>query len=265
LRQGRSAVLLLAALALGGSVRAGERGFTGRWVADLSTQDASQSVDVYVVANGLYECRSCTPPRSYPADGQPHPVPGDAEVISEAVTVLGPRAIRTRIVSPTRVRETTMTVAADDRTARYVSIDRRTDLPGRLRTEYLARRIAPAPAGANRASGSWRGIRYVAVPDVLRTVELGEQGDRFTYRTPSGVHYTAILGGPAVPVEGPQGAVATAAVVQAGPRTVVETREAGGKTVLRRTFTLSPDGRSMTMETLNVETGAAFRATSRRK
>jgi len=236
---------------------------SGRWVADLSTQDATETLDVYEVANGLYACLRCTPPRRYPADGKLRPVPGDPGV-SESVTVISPRAIVTRIVSQGRTRETTMTVDAQDRTATYVSIDHRDDLPGTLMTEYLARRVAPAPRGANQVSGSWRGVRYVSVPEALRAVDLHDDGRRFTWAQPTGEHFTASYGGPYAPIQSRNGVIGLAAVKRVDARTVVETRKAGGKLVMTRTYRLSQDGKSLSMATLNEVTGSTFRATSRR-
>ncbi|HWE45923.1 MAG TPA: hypothetical protein VG407_07830 [Caulobacteraceae bacterium] len=255
---------LIAAVALAAAAPASSP-FTGRWIADLKTQDASQMVDNYLVAGGRYDCKSCDPPRSYPADGKPYAVPGDREVTSESVTVLSPRSIRTRIVSPTRVRETTMIVATDDETAHYIAIDHRTDLKGVLRTEYIARRIAPAPKSANRVSGSWRGVRYVSVPEVLRTIELESDGRTLTYRVPSGAHFTAVIDGPPAPVETPQGVQGMTQVTRDGPRTLVDTRKIDAKLVMRRTFTVSQDGRSLDVATFDPDTGVTFRATSRKK
>ena len=95
--------------------------FDGAWVADLDTQSGLAS-DMYLVKDGNYGCATCEPPRSYRADGKPHPVPGDPDVASESVSITGPRTIVTHIVRPPLDRTTTMTVAADDQTATYVSL-----------------------------------------------------------------------------------------------------------------------------------------------
>jgi hypothetical protein len=242
-----------------------ESAIDGVWIADLSTQALSPNPDIYLVADGQYRCDSCSPPRAYRADGHPHPVPGDAEVITESVRVAGPRSIITHIVSPAMDRVTTMTVAADDRTATYVSIDHRPGIVGPLRTEYLARRTAPAPAGAHPVSGSWQGVRYVSVPEPLRTIELHEAGGALTYSVPLGVRYTAAYGGAPVVVQGPYGGKVMAAVRRLDDRTVQETRTDDGKVAFIRTFTVSADGRSLEVTTTVPATGATFRATSHRK
>src|SRR5205823_6503923 len=128
--------------------------------------------DNYLVANGIYKCDSCHPPRTYPADGKMRAIPGDVSVISEGVTIAGPRTIITRIVDHEMTRETTMTVAPDDQIATYVSLDKWPGRTKRLRTEYVAKRVAPAPAGAHPVSGSWLGLRYMTVPEKYLSVRL---------------------------------------------------------------------------------------------
>ena len=238
---------------------------SGHWVADLSSQKLPEHLDVYLVANGHYDCKSCAPPRSYAADGKPHPIPGDGEVTSEAVTVLSPRSIRTRIVSPSLVRETTMTASADDSTALYVSLDRRPGVKGVLRTRYIARRVAHGPQGANRVSGSWQGIAYLEVPRKVRTIALRLSGNRLSYSTPTGVSYSAAIGGPPAKVRGPYAGSMTAYVRRLDRLTFVETRRRDGTPLFERTFHLSPDGKLLEISTRDESNGTTFVATSRRQ
>jgi hypothetical protein len=257
------AILLLAAI--GANAPAAARSpFDGRWVAELDTQ-AGLATDVYLVTNGTYRCDSCRPPRAYPADGRPHSVAGATDIISEAVTISGPRTIVTRIESPTLHRVTTMTVAADDATATYVSDDRRPGVRGPLHSVYLARRAAPAPAGAHPVSGSWQGVRYVSVPEQVRTTELHVDGNRLTYRHPLGYSFSAVFGGGFVPVRGPYRTPVFAAVRRLGARTIEETRRSGDKIVLVRTYTLATDGRSLTIASTEPGAGQTFRITAHRK
>jgi hypothetical protein len=258
------AILLLGA-AIGASAPAPARSpFDGRWVAELDTQ-TGLATDVYLVANGTYRCDSCHPPRAYPADGRPHRVPGATDIVSEAVTVSGPRTIVTRIESPTLHRVTTMTVAEDDATATYVSDDRRPGVRGPLHSVYTARRTAPTPPGAHPVSGSWQGIHYVSVPEQVRTTELRVAGNRLIYRHPLGYSFTAVFGGGFVRVRGPYKTPVFAAVRRLGPRTIEETRRSAGKIALIRTYTLARDGRSLTIGSTEPGSGQTFRIVAHRK
>lgn len=237
--------------------------FDGDWVADLDTQ-SGLATDMYLVRDGHYTCTSCEPPRSYPADGRPHSIPGDPDVTSEAVTITGPRTIVTHIVGVPLDRSTTMTVAPDNQTATYISIDHRPGIKAELRTEYLARRTAPAPAGAHPVSGTWQGVRYVAVPELVRTTTLRLSGDQFSYSTPLGTSFTARLGGDYARVRTAHAGGVMVAVRRAGTRQIVERVKRDGNLVAVRTFTITPDGRSMEIATTDPSKGITFRATSRR-
>ncbi|HEX8469062.1 MAG TPA: hypothetical protein VF620_14790 [Allosphingosinicella sp.] len=259
------AVMTAASLAALATASAGPPGpggpITGTWVADLDSQQGLPT-DVYLVRDGNYSCESCTPRRRYPADGRLRPVAGSPGV-SEATTILDSRTLSTRIVQPDLDRTTRMRVARDGRTATYVSVDRRRGIEGTLRTEYLARRAAPAPAGAHAVSGSWQGVRYVSVPIQLRTTVLADGIDRLSYRTGTGYSYSAPYGGGFVPIQGPYEGGLSVSVRRDGANRVVETRRQGGSDVQRRTYTLSSDGLRLEIATTNLATGATFRVTAR--
>jgi hypothetical protein len=258
-----NALVAAAALLLSAAPAAPNSPLTGTWVADLGSQQGLPT-DVYVVRDGTYSCESCLPPRRYPADGRLRVVAENPRV-SEAVRILDSRTISTRIAQPDLDRTTRMRVARDGRTATYVSIDRRPGIRGLLRTEYLASRTAPGPAGSHPVSGTWQGVRYVSVPVQLRTTILGDGGDGLSYRTGSGYSYLARYGGPFVPIEGPYDGSVSVSVRKAGPRRVVETRRQSGKDVQLRTYTVAPDGRRMEIATTNLVTGTTFRITARRQ
>jgi hypothetical protein len=249
--------LVLAAPAVAGP-------FTGTWVADLDSQ-SGLTKDVYLVANGAYSCDSCMPRRHYPADGRLHRIVGDPEVNFESVTVAGPRTIVTRLLEKAMTRTTTMTVSPDNRTATYVSIDHRPGITQPLKTVYLARRVGPAPKGAHPVSGTWQGVAYEVVPELLRTTILREEGGRLTYRVPTGATYTASIGGGFVPLHGLGTEGQDAAVKKIDERTIVETRRRDHKLVMVRTFSLSPDRKILTIVSRYPESHSTFHITAHRK
>ena len=236
---------------------------TGTWVADLTSQQGLPT-DVYVVHGGTYKCVSCVPARKYPSDGKMRTVV-EVPPVSEAVTIIDARTISTRIVEPGLVRTTTMRVAPDGQTAVYVSLDRRQGIEGLLRTEYLARRVAPGPAGSHAVSGSWQGVRYVSVPLQLRTTILSEDGEQFSYRTGTGYSYTASYQGSFVPISGPYDGSTSVSVRKVSPYRVVETRRRGGQEIQTRTYTVGRNGQVMEIATMNPVTNTTFRVTARRQ
>lgn len=253
---------LTIALLLGAPAIAGP--FTGTSVADLDSQ-AGLGKDVYLVAHGYYSCESCTPPRHYRADGRMHRIVGDPEVTSESVTIAGPRTIVTRLIEKAMIRSTTMTVAPDNRTATYVSIDHRSGIRQPLKSVYLARRVGSAPAGAHPVSGTWQGVAYESVPELIRTTELRDEARSFTYRVPIGATYTARIGGGPAPLHGLGTEGQQAAVKRIDAHKIVETRTRSGEVIMVRTFTLSPDGKVLTMASQYPQTHSSFTINAHRK
>lgn len=258
------AAVFAAAMALA-SASAHASPFDGVWVADLKTQMGQAGFDTYLIANGVYKCESCRPPRTYPADGKMRPIPGDVSVVSESATIAGPRTLVTRVVDHEMTRETRMTVARDGQTARYVALDKWPGRTKRLRTEYAAKRVAPAPAGSNPVSGSWLGLRYVVVPEEYRSVRLKEANGQFTRIDFRHGRYTAKIGGAAASVTGDGKDIYKAVVRAPDARTRVETISLDGKPLVERTYTLSDDGKSLLTKVRDPSDGSTFSTTSHRK
>lgn len=259
------AVFAAVMLALGALSAHAASPFDGVWIDELKTQMGDAGSDVYLIANGIYNCTSCSPPRAYPADGKARPVPGDTSVITELVSIAGPLAIKTRIVGPHMIRDTTMTVAADDQTAAYVSLDKWPGRPKLLRTQYLAKRVAPSPPGAHAASGSWLGIAYIEVPEDYRSVDLHEADGVFTRSNFRHGHYAAKIEGPAVLLTGDGQDVYMAQVHAPDARTRVETILLKGKPVVERTYRISEDGQSLLTAVREPGNDNVFSTTSHRK
>lgn len=257
------AMVILVASA--GVAQAASSPFNGKWVADLATQKEPDHVDIYLVANGQYRCDSCDPRRAYPADGVARPV-GDPGVSAESVTISGPRSITTHMVEADMVRDVTMTVDADDRTATYVGLDRWPHVDKPLRTVFKAQRIRPAPRGAHPVSGSWKAIGYTEVPVQYRTVELKLKGDRVTIRAFRGGTITAQFGGPAAPIEGTSDDKYRATVKRIDANSFTESILApDGHVVTERIYTLSSDGQSMQRVTRDLDSHETFSSTYYRK
>ena len=254
--------LLAIALSVGAPALAGP--FTGTWVAELDSQ-AGLGKDVYLVSHGRYSCDSCTPSRHYRADGKLHRILGDPDVDFESVTVTGRRTIVTRVMEKAMTRTTTMTVSRDNRTATYISIDHRPGIGQPLKTVYLARRVGRAPAGAHPVSGTWQGVAYESVPELIRTTQLRDDAGSLTYRVPIGATYTARIGGGPAPLQGAGTEGQRASVRRLDDRTVVETRTRDGKVIMIRTFTLSANGNQLTTSSQYPQTHSSFTIRSHRK
>jgi hypothetical protein len=258
------ALIFATALTLSTAPAHAKNPFDGHWVDDLNTQAGQAGYDDYLLANGYYTCRSCSPPRHYRADGRMRPVAGDVSVISEGVTITGPRTIVTHIIDHEMSRETTMTVRPDGRTALYISLDKWPNYPKQLRTEYLAERVAPAPPGAHRVSGRWRGLRYLKGPEEYRSNDFIENNGLFTRSNFRHGRYSAEIDGPAAPVTGDGKNIFMATVRAPDARTRVETISLKGAPLVERTYRLLPDDKSMLTIVRDPKEGSIYKITSHR-
>jgi hypothetical protein len=134
-----------------------------------------------------------------------------------------------------------------------------------LRTKYVAKRVAAAPESAHPVSGSWLGLRYVAVPQEYRSVRLKEANGQFTRIDFRHGQYTAKIGGPPAPVTGDGKGIFKAAVAAPNTNTRVETISLNGKLLVERTYSLSTDGKSLVTTVRNPQDGSSFTTTSHRQ
>ena len=225
-----------ASTAAGGSI-------DGTWKADVATAKWDQKPDEYLIQGGKYDCKSCTPPVSVPADGAFHPVTGHPYYDQLSIKVVDDKTVQqaTRL----KGRDTggsTMKVSADGNT---LGIDfKDTSIPNAPATtgHVDETRVAAAPAGANAVSGSWKPSKAQNVNAEALTTTFKVDGDTFHMSSPNGISYDAKLDGPPVPIKGdPAGT--SAAVKKLSDGSYQETDTRGGKVVSINTFTVGADGK----------------------
>ena len=94
-----------------------QSGIDGTWRADVTTAKWDQKPDEYLLQNGKYGCKSCTPPLSVPADGAFHKVTGHPYYDETSVKVVDDKTLQQ--ASKLKGRGTggaTMKVSADGKT-----------------------------------------------------------------------------------------------------------------------------------------------------
>jgi len=256
--------ILAAAMSVATGAATASSPFDGRWIDDLKTATGDQSTDVYRVDRGLYICNSCSPKRSYPSDGKLRPVTGDPSV-SEATSIIGPRSIMTRTIGRDMVRETTMTVSEDNRTATYIALDKWPDRRRRLLTKYIAKRVAPSPLGSHLVSGSWLGLAYVVVPEEYRSIDLKDTGADLSFNNLRHGHYTARYGGPPVTLHLPGDDTYTVSVRKPDEQSRMQSIFHNGELVSERTYSISADGRSLRTTVRHPKDGTVISYTAHKK
>jgi hypothetical protein len=213
----------------------------GTWKADIDSVQWDTKPDEYLLQNGTYSCKSCTPPYSVAADGAFHPVStpyfdSDSVKIVDAHTVT-----ETSKKGGKQVGVYTTTVSADGNTQTTQFTD--TSTPGSpSKGEFTETRVGPAPAGAHAISGQWKPSKLSNFNDAALTFTVNVSGDTYKSSSPDGTSYEAKIGGGDVPINGDI-AGTMVSVAKAGDNSYQVTRKRDGKVVGVTTYTVGADGK----------------------
>ena len=256
-----AAAAALAAAVLAGPAQAAPASpFDGVWRTDPASIAFSKRPDVMVLKDGVYDCRSCTPAYTVKADGAFHPVAGHPSYDETMLSVVDDRTVEQterkdgRVVGTTRVR-----VSEDGRTAAVAWTDTTNAGAPPVSGTVIETRTAPAPEGAHAASGSWVATQAQDFSEAATLQTLKLQDGVLTLTTPTGQSYAAKVDGPPAPFVGDP-SVTAVTVARAGPRELVETDLHDGEVVSVLHMTVSPDGRTLTLQGENKKTGAVSSA-----
>jgi hypothetical protein len=231
--------LLLPTMGMGQSV------FDGTWKVDLNTASFPKKPDVYLLKDGMYQCKTCVPPVNVKADGQDQPVAGNRYYETKSVKVVDDRTIEETNKKNGKVVSTSKTwVSADGNTMMFEFSDSSATNADPVTGKGQATRVAKGPAGSNPISGSWHTTKVDTVSDNGLSFTYKVSGDNLEMTTPTGQSYAAKLDGTDTPYKGDPGTTSVS-VKKLGPNTLEETDKRDGKVIAVSQMTVSADGKSM--------------------
>jgi hypothetical protein len=238
-------LFVLAFAALFTPVLAAQSAFDGTWKIDMNTADFPKKPDVFLLQNGTYECKTCTPPYAIKADGTDQPVTGHPYFDSVAIKVVSDHEIEETDKKGGKVVTTsTSTVSPDGNTVRFTFSDSSNTNGGPAVTgKGEATLVEKGPAGSNRISGSWRTTKIEGLSDNATVWTYKVSGDEITMTTLTGQSYTAKLNGTEAPMKGDPG-VTSVSVKMLGKDTLEETDKRDGKVIGVFKMTVANDGKS---------------------
>jgi hypothetical protein len=218
-------------------------GIDGTWKADVTSAKFDQKPDEFLLQNAKYDCKTCTPPLSVPADGAFHAVTGHPYYDQISLKTVDDKTVQQATRFKGRdVGSSTMKVSADGNT---LGIDWK-DMtvanapPSTGHSEET--RVAAAPAGAHAISGSWKPSKVENINAEALTVSFRTEGETLHMSSPSGTSYDAKLDGSDTPIKGdPAGT--TASVKKLANGSIEETDKRAGKVVWVGTFMPGSDGK----------------------
>jgi len=230
-------LLLLPLLAMGQSP------LDGTWKNDLSKMQFPSKPDVFVLQNGMYECKTCVPPINVKADGTDQKITGDPYSDALSVKVIDDHNVETTNKKAGKVMFTGKnSISADGNTLTVHWTDSSQPSGGTQVGTYTATRVDKGPAGAHLISGSWRGQKQEAA-DAAITLTYKVNGDMLTMNTPTGQSYTAKLDGTDAPYKGDPGTTSVS-VKMLDKNTLEETDKRDGRIIAVAKLTVSADGKT---------------------
>jgi hypothetical protein len=237
---------LLASLLMPGLATA-QSAFDGTWKVDVNKAEFPKKPDVYLLQDGMWECKTCVPPIKIKADGQDHAVTGHPYFDTSAIKVISDHEIEdTDKKNGKTVATSKMTVLPDGNTMTIEFSDSSNTNGAPVTGKIEATRVAKGPAGSSPISGSWRIAKVDDVSENAITWTYKVNGDELTMTTPTGQTYTAKLDGTEAPYKGDPGTTSVS-VKQTGKNTIEETDKRDGKVTSVSHMTVAADGKSMTI------------------
>ena len=218
--------------------------FDGTWKINMNTAEFPKKPDVFLLQNGMYECKTCAPPIKVKGDGQDQTVTGDPYRDTVAIKVISDHEIQeTDKKNGKTVATSTTTVSPDGNTLTFEFSDSSNTNAAPVTGKGEETRLAKGPAGSNAISGSWRIAKFDTLSDNAITWTYKVSGDELTMTSATGQSYTAKLNGAEAPFKGDPGTTGVS-VKMTGKDTLEETDKRGDKVIGVSKMTLEPDGKS---------------------
>ncbi|RAP57732.1 hypothetical protein [Oleiagrimonas sp. MCCC 1A03011] len=216
-----AAVFLLVPLA----VVAGESPLHGIWKVDANTIRASHP-HAFVIKDGIYECQSCTPSFSLPADGAFHAVPSDPRRDEMAVLVIDAHKVQiTERKNGIMVANTLREMNGDNALAEVTYQDFSGKSP--VISKFRHHRDGMASGDAHPVSGNWHKAVYTSVSNSGRAFTYNVNGRRMEMNDPRGHAFVARMDGSEAPYTGSH-LVSSVSVEKLAPHRVrMQTRHEG--------------------------------------
>ena len=218
--------------------------FDGTWKIDMNKAEFPKKPDVFLLQNGMFECKTCAPPIKIKADGQDQKVTGHPYYDSSAVKVISDHEIEEIDKKNGKTVATSKTtISPDGNTLMFEFSDSSNTNAEPVTGKGEETRVAKGPAGSNAISGSWRMAKFETLSDNAITWTYKVNGDELTMTTPTGQSYTAKLDGTEAPYKGDPG-TSGVSVKMSGKDTLEETDKRGDKVLSVSKMTLEPDGKT---------------------
>jgi hypothetical protein len=239
------------------SISSAQSSLDGNWKFDLNKIKMPEKPDVYLLQDGMYHCKTCVPVVDVKADGQDQKVSGHPYYDTVAVRVVDDRTVEVTDKKDGKTVATVKTVVSADGKTATVEFSDSTASTEPVTGKGDAVRVAKGPSGAHALSGSWRYTKTENVSDNGTNVTFKTDADTLNMTAPTGQSYTAKLDGSDAPYKGDPG-ITSVSVKRISKNVFEETDKRNGKVISVARMTVSPDGKSLTMDISDKEHGTTM-------
>ncbi|WP_374942538.1 hypothetical protein [Sphingomonas sp.] len=232
--------------------------FDGTWKSDLSAASVTARPNEFQIKDGTYSCASCLPAAySVKADGAFHAVKDRPYWDAVSVSVVDDHTIAYQFRKGGKViARNTQAVSPDGNTLSVKGVATANGAGTPIETAAVLTRAGPAPAGAHAASGQWKAAPAASVSDAALTFTLRIDGDMLHLKSPGMAEsLDAKFGGPFVVNAGDPGKTMTKAE-RLSATAIRLTDMQLGKVTQVSTYTVAPDGASITGDWTDPRDGA---------
>jgi hypothetical protein len=246
--------LLFAVVLLTPAMLLAQSAFTGTWHFSAQSAQFSGKPTTFSLQNGVYRCDSCVPKIDVKADSKDHDRSGSPYSDAMSVRVVDDQTIEIVAKKGGEVVGTTKDmVSADGNTLtsewNFVA---QNGQGGHGKT--ISTRVAPGPAGAHQASGSWQPEKMDNASESVLTVTYTATNDGLTMSDLTGDSYAAKFDGKDYPYKGDPGTTSVS-LKKIDAHTVEESDKRDGKVIFVSRMTISADGGTMAVENTDVLRG----------
>ena len=217
--------------------------FNGTWRPDPQRPNPTQKTDVFVLADGTYNCKSCTPPYEVKSDGLDQSITGNPRYNTMSVRIIDDRTvIKTAKKDGKPVAESKVVISADGATM----METRTIsgmLPRPVEMASRSTRLTAGPAGSHLVSGEWRLVEADLTNHEEDTI-YKVSGNTLTMSDRVGRSFSAKLDGTDAPYSGDP-RFTSVSVKLIDSKTIEESDKNQDKIVLITRWSVDPDGKTM--------------------
>jgi hypothetical protein len=250
--------LLLGLVVFASTMLLAQSSFDGTWRFTPQSGQFGGKPDIYSLQNGTYRCESCVPKVEVKADGEDHKVSGSPYYDTLNVKATDDHTIEMVSKKNGKTVGTSRMSASEDGktlTSTFTFVSENGQKGGGTVTST---RLAAAPAGANKVSGTWRTSKMDSASENMITVTYKVTDGGLSMSDPTGDSYTAKFDGKDYPYKGDPGTTSVS-LKKINDNTIEETDKRNGKVISVSRLTVSPDGKTMKLEGEDKLHGTTFK------